>query len=257
MPADDGSRDSGSGRGSLAGGVGTERALEIEIPRGGAALLDFDGTLSDTFPIHLRAYNEVLAEAGHDGFPWPIYRERVVRDGARPLDVLREIGFDVGEEIYRRKARRFASLARETLRPREGMQEFVSDLQAAGLRLAVVTSAGRPSVIPSLEAVWPGPPPDLVVTREDVARPKPDPEGFLLAMDLLRVRRSETIVFEDAPPGIRAASGAGSRCIAVHGHVFGPGDLGEASLVVDSWTRLVVEPRGRGGVRIRLREGGR
>ncbi len=56
---------------------------------------------------------------------------------------------------------------------------------------------------------------DAIVTRDHVARVKPDPELFLLAASRLGVPRETCVVFEDSANGMRAAIAAGMRCVAV------------------------------------------
>ena len=56
---------------------------------------------------------------------------------------------------------------------------------------------------------------DVLVTNEDVANPKPDPEGYLLAMTKLGITPSETVVIEDGMHGIVAAKAAGANVVAV------------------------------------------
>ena len=52
---------------------------------------------------------------------------------------------------------------------------------------------------------------DLILTREDVTRPKPDPEIYLLAAQRLQVSPEECLVLEDSPTGVRAAAAARSQ----------------------------------------------
>ncbi len=56
---------------------------------------------------------------------------------------------------------------------------------------------------------------DIVLTREDVQRPKPDPEIYLLAAEKLGVPPEECMALEDSPNGVRAAVDAGMNVIAV------------------------------------------
>ena len=55
----------------------------------------------------------------------------------------------------------------------------------------------------------------------EVAAPKPDPAVYLLALDRLRqasltpLQPEDCLVFEDSPPGVRAALAAGMRCVGV------------------------------------------
>lgn len=56
---------------------------------------------------------------------------------------------------------------------------------------------------------------DIIVTRDDVANGKPNPEIYLLAARILQVEPTACIVLEDSPSGIQAAIAAGMHCIAV------------------------------------------
>ena len=56
---------------------------------------------------------------------------------------------------------------------------------------------------------------DVVVSREDVAKPKPDPEIYLLAASRLGVPPEECLVLEDSVMGVRAGVAAGMNVIAV------------------------------------------
>lgn len=55
----------------------------------------------------------------------------------------------------------------------------------------------------------------LMVTRDDVQKPKPDPEIFLMAADLLQVPVCQCLVFEDSPAGVLAARRAGARVMMI------------------------------------------
>ena len=56
---------------------------------------------------------------------------------------------------------------------------------------------------------------DVILTREDAERPKPDPEIYLSACRLLRVSPCECIAIEDSTAGVRAALAAGIRTVGV------------------------------------------
>jgi beta-phosphoglucomutase-like phosphatase (HAD superfamily) len=57
---------------------------------------------------------------------------------------------------------------------------------------------------------------DIVISRDDVSRGKPDPEGFLAACSRLGTPPEESFVFEDSRPGIAAARAAGMPVAFVH-----------------------------------------
>ena len=56
---------------------------------------------------------------------------------------------------------------------------------------------------------------DAVVAGDDVAEPKPAPDVYLRACDLLGVEPSETIAFEDSPTGVAAARAAGLHVVGI------------------------------------------
>jgi len=65
------------------------------------------------------------------------------------------------------------------------------------------------------------------VAEEDALRGKPDPEGFLAGAAHLDRDPASVLVFEDSVPGVRGASAAGMRCIAVAANPGG--DLRDAA----------------------------
>jgi beta-phosphoglucomutase-like phosphatase (HAD superfamily) len=85
---------------------------------------------------------------------------------------------------------------------------------------------------------------DVIVTAEDVARPKPAPDAYLAAAEALGAQPSACVVLEDSPTGLAAARAAGARTIGVPSV---PGVVLEADLVVPSledralWRALGIE----------------
>ncbi|MFR4553132.1 MAG: HAD family hydrolase [Sutterella wadsworthensis] len=118
------------------------------------------------------------------------------------------------------------SLAQEFLRTRvhyrEGAAELIKYLKALGKKLAIVTTTRRRNIdvyasqnksmiaaAPLSEIM------DLIVTRDDVAHVKPDPEGFYKVLDALKAEPEECIMVEDALPGIRGAKSAGIDSVVI------------------------------------------
>jgi beta-phosphoglucomutase len=85
--------------------------------------------------------------------------------------------------------------------------------------VAVVSGAYRREIEPVLAgaglADWIG----VVVAADDVTRGKPDPEGYLCALEKLDngLAPADVVAFEDTEAGIASARGAGLRCLAVRG----------------------------------------
>jgi HAD superfamily hydrolase (TIGR01509 family) len=94
---------------------------------------------------------------------------------------------------------------------------MISRLKREGLRLGVCSNATRESVDLMLRRSAILDYFDVVLGNEDVARPKPDPAIYLEAMTRLGLAAKETLIVEDAGPGIEAARGSGAHIAVVGG----------------------------------------
>jgi mannitol-1-/sugar-/sorbitol-6-phosphatase len=92
-----------------------------------------------------------------------------------------------------------------------GVLDFLAALPAD--RWTVVTSATE-RLAQIRMAVAGIPVPDKLVTADNVARGKPDPEPFLAGAALLGVTPAECVVFEDSPSGVAAGRAAGCTVVA-------------------------------------------
>jgi HAD superfamily hydrolase (TIGR01509 family) len=106
-----------------------------------------------------------------------------------------------------------------------GAGEVLTVLARRGLPWGVVTSADRRLAGARLDAAGIRAP--VLVTVEDVAHGKPDPEGYLLAARRLGVEPAVCLVVEDSEPGIAAGRSAGMVVASLRGL---PGDLVLADL---------------------------
>lgn len=88
------------------------------------------------------------------------------------------------------------------------------ELLAGPLPVAVVTSSSAELAASRFERL-PLPAPRVLVTADDVARGKPDPEPYLLAAQRLGVPAAECVVVEDAPAGVAAGIAAGATVVAL------------------------------------------
>jgi HAD superfamily hydrolase (TIGR01509 family) len=85
----------------------------------------------------------------------------------------------------------------------------------AGCRTALATMSQRQEAMRVLQALEIESFLEVVLTREDVEQPKPDPEIYLLAAERLEVQPQDCLVLEDSPNGVRAGVAAGMNVIAV------------------------------------------
>lgn len=171
-----------------------------------AILFDLDGTLADTDPLHLLAWQEVLKPYGLKVDP-TFYRERI--SGRLNPEIVRDLLGLEGEEAERliaTKEARFRELA-QGLKPLPGLPEFLERIREKGLSWGVVTNAPRENAHHVLKALGLRPP--LLVLAEEVGQGKPDPLPYRVALERLGIAPEEALAFEDSPSGVKSAVGAG------------------------------------------------
>ncbi|MBR6547499.1 MAG: HAD family hydrolase, partial [Bacteroidales bacterium] len=97
-----------------------------------------------------------------------------------------------------------------------GADEFMKDLYARGIPMAIVTSSNDAKMVNVRKAhpeLWELT--EAVLTSEHFSKSKPDPECFLKGMEVLGGRPEDTYVFEDSIHGINAGRAAGAKVIGL------------------------------------------
>jgi beta-phosphoglucomutase-like phosphatase (HAD superfamily) len=189
-----------------------------------AVVLDLDGVLIDSEPVHLRAWKEALAEAGREA-PFELGRTTL---GWRTVDVASwlaaEVDLDADELLERRN--QIVAESKDRYAPFPGWNEARGRLRSLGVPLAVASSGTRLHVERGIREL--GLDADLVAQRcgEDVEHGKPDPEIYLAITEALGVAPGRAVAVEDSRNGILAARAAGVPVIAVYGTA---GSAGEAT----------------------------
>jgi beta-phosphoglucomutase-like phosphatase (HAD superfamily) len=179
-----------------------------------AYLFDCDGTITDSMPLHYRAWTQALGEWGCD-FPESLFYAwggRPVADIVADLNDQQGLAMPVPAVVARREALFQQLLPRVTAVP--GVLAHI-DAAHGRVPFAVVSGSTRDSVTASLEAVRLLDRFDVLVCAGDYARPKPHPDAFLRAAELLGVPPASCLVFEDADLGIEAATAAGMAAVRV------------------------------------------
>ncbi len=183
------------------------------------ALIDMDGTLYDSMPLHAKAWYRLMTELGVKCTPDEFYLYEG-RTGASTINLLfqREFGRDASpeeaKELYRKKTEYFSELSAPEVMP--GAQKMVSDFIDRNIRTVLVTGSGQHSLIDRLETDFPGAFPEgMRVTSRDVVHGKPHPEPFLCGMRLAGASPENSIAVDNAPMGVVAAAASGAFTIGV------------------------------------------
>ncbi len=182
-----------------------------------AFIFDMDGTIVDNMAFHTDSWLAFFARRGKSYEADAFFRETA---GAQGREILRaRLGPDVPDEEIAVLAQEKDVLYREMYGPHrraiEGFEHFVTNARAAGVQLAVATSAPPKNIVFTLDELDLRRHFDTVVGAADVQHGKPHPDVFLKAAEQLGIDPAACIVFEDAPMGVEAARRAGMRAVVI------------------------------------------
>lgn len=182
-----------------------------------AAIFDWDGVVVDSSSAHERSWELLAEERGlllppnhfHLGFG----RKNAViipeiYGWSQDPDEIRELG-ERKEALYR------DILDQTGLDALPGAIQLFRNLRKAGIPVAVGTSTPRVNVDHVMHLIGAEGLVDVIISADDVARGKPDPEVFLKAAAAVGVPAADSVVFEDAVYGIEAAHAGGMKVVAL------------------------------------------
>ena len=201
--------------------------LDAVAPSGPAVIFDADGVLVDSHG----AYRDVW-------YRWALLHaldaEAVLAatHGRRPVETVAEVAAHLDAEVEYARLRQYVQEIGDAFPVFPDAAALLAQLPPS--RWAIVTSGDAATVRTRLRAGG-LPVPCVLVDGHAVGRGKPDPEGFLLAADLLGVSAAQCLVVEDAPAGVQAARSAGMAVLALTTS-HDAGDLVAADVVVTSLT---------------------
>ncbi len=218
-------------------------------------IFDCDGVLADTERFgHLPAFNATFREFGLP-VQWSVKEYgRLLRisGGKERMATLLTPGFvsaaglptdpeSQAVEIARWHKRKTAiyteMVAQGALPARPGITRIIAAAQDAGWTLAVCSTSAEDGVRAILDHAAGQERAsrfDLVLAGDVVARKKPAPDIYRLALERLGVSPATVLVIEDSRNGLLAAVGAGLRCLVTVNGYTADEDSSEAALVVTS-----------------------
>jgi len=202
-----------------------------QIPSGTPAFLfDLDGTLVDSVYQHVLAWRDALEEAGFPLAVWRIHRRIGMSGGLFVNALAREMGRTLSSEEVEKMQRLHGEAFRRysgQVRPLPGACELLAHLARAGVPHAIATSGYRAGADPSLKMLGVGP--ELaVVTRDQVARAKPDPDLFLAAAERLGAPIERSVVVGDSIWDLLAAQRARALGVGLMSGGYGEDELERA-----------------------------
>jgi len=204
-----------------------------------AVVFDMDGVIVDSEPLHEQAFREIFALMGYGADEHGIEFEHYYGKSDRALwtdFIVKHQPKQPIEELLAWKQRHFLKLLSERKPIFEPIPALVATL-AQRYPLAVASGSNH-EVIDAVLAMQ-----NLrgyfraVASVQDVARPKPFPDVFFRAAELLGVSPAGCVVIEDSAAGVQAARDAGMRVIAIT-NSLGRDRLGHAHAVTSTYLEI-------------------
>ena len=207
-----------------------------------AVVFDMDGLLLDTELLWHGAETDLFARHGAE-FTWDD-KMRVIGTSFATTGIYfaERLGLPPSQgpvlvaemhELMRERLRREVAA-------RPGAVELVRELRGLGVPVAVASNSTRDLVDLALATAGLASTFDATVSSSEVENPKPAPDIYLRACELLGVPPADAVALEDSSSGVAAAKAAGLACIAVP--QFAETDVSAADEIVDSLEDLLETP---------------
>ncbi|MTJ82029.1 MAG: HAD family phosphatase [Telmatospirillum sp.] len=181
-----------------------------------ALLFDLDGTLVDSDPRHIEAFQRISERHGVRFDTDFFVREM---SGHSNPEICAKLFPTLSPEEHRRIAEEkedlFRSLIRGGVPAIPGVVDLIARAGRDGLALGVVSNAPAANVAASLAALGLEGRFSVEISGGMVARGKPDPMPYREALVRLGIPAGDAVAFEDTPLGIRAAVGAGLPTVGI------------------------------------------
>ena len=180
-------------------------------------IFDLDGTLVDSSPLHADSFLATLTRYPeiHDVFDYELHK------GRKTLDVFSELlphatPAELRALTEEKQQRYRDAVAAGAIRAFPGVVAALPLLAGAGKRLFLGTGASGLSTQQVLRSLGFAHYFTGVITSDDVARGKPDPECFLAVLERWDLDPEDSLTIEDGAAGIEASAAAGIDCIWVN-----------------------------------------
>lgn len=179
-------------------------------------IFDLDGVLVEAKNIHFDALNEALGEKY--SISWNEHLS--IYDGlktSQKLDMLSErkgLPKDEHQKVWETKQKITLEKLKE-LKPNKKLQEVMEFLSTKRYKIAVCSNSIRKTILTVLSKFGIMEYMDLVISNEDVKNSKPHPEMYWKAISMMSVLPEQTLIIEDSPYGLLAASRSKSHILRV------------------------------------------
>ena len=179
-------------------------------------IFDLDGVLVEAKNLHYEALNKALGEeyaiswkehlSKYDGLKTNQKLEMLTKEKGLPVEL--------HSQVWENK-QKYTLEELRTLKPNQTLQSVMSALVEDGYKLAVCSNSIRKTVLTVLSKLGIIEFMDLIISNEDVKNSKPHPEMYWKAISTMSYLPEETLIVEDSPYGLLAASRSKSHILRV------------------------------------------
>lgn len=209
------------------------------------AIFDCDGLLADTETPDYDAWRQIYEEQGLH-LPVALWAQNIglakghdLPDWHAPL--AERVGPAYDREATQARKRAHYQFAIGRLTPMPGILALLDALDGENIPCAVASNSERAWVDRVLDITSLAPRFRAIATADEVARPKPAPDVYLLAAERLGVAPTHCVAFEDSPRGLAAAHAAGMFTVAVPTALTRHLDFAQAHHLVESLEHLTLD----------------
>lgn len=184
-----------------------------------AVIFDMDGVLIDAREWHYEALNKALKLFGYE---ISRYDHLVTYDGLPTKKKLEMLTLEKGLPtqlhtfINNLKQRNTMELIFTKCRPAFYQQYALARLKQVGYKIVVCSNSIRQTVEVMMDKANLNNYLDFFLSNQDVTNPKPHPEIYLKAIEMLKLKPKECLVVEDNENGILAAKASGAHLMKVY-----------------------------------------
>ncbi|HVU98206.1 MAG TPA: HAD family phosphatase [Puia sp.] len=183
-----------------------------------AFIFDLNGTMINDMEYHSIAWHAILNSDLNAGLTMAEVKSQMYGKNEELLDRVFGKGKFTKEQvdtISMKKEKSYQAAFRPHLRLIDGLPKFLEKAGQHRIKMAIGSAAIPFNIDFVLDNLHLRHYFDSIVSADEVAVSKPDPETFLLAAKLLGIPPERCLVFEDAPKGVEAALGANMACIVL------------------------------------------
>ncbi|RFS26415.1 HAD family phosphatase [Chitinophaga silvatica] len=182
-----------------------------------AFIFDMNGTMIDDMQYHLEGWFNMLQRLGANLTKEQVRGHMYGKNEELLMRIFGKDHFTMPQmmEIAHEKEVLYQEAFRPHLTLIKGLSEFLDKAAKAGIPMAIGTAANRFNIDFVLDNLNIRHYFKAVISAEDVASSKPDPEVFLKCAEAIGADPSQCIVFEDAPKGVEAAENAKMQSVVL------------------------------------------